>query len=199
MPEITDPNLDAHGNPVEPATEKGFPSETPVADMTAEQQAAYHRFHSRKHEDRAKAYEGGLTAVEAKALQDRIDAFEAEKLTDQERAVAQAVAEAKAEAKAEAEAALVPKLREMQVRSCAAEILTKDQLAAWLPTTNLAYFVGESGEVDEKKLSDSLTAMFGAPDSQRQQRDWGQFRNGDRKVSAGESGIAEAERRFGAK
>lgn len=198
MSETIDPNLN-NPDSVNDSAEKGFPADTKVADMAPEEREKYWQFHARKHEDRAKSFDGGLTAAEAKALQDRIDAFEAEKLTDQERAVAQAVSEARATAKAETEAALIPKLQELQVRSYAAAILTKDQLAAWLPTTNLAYFVGESGEVDEKKLSDSLTAMFGAPDSKRQQRDWGQGRNGDRKVTAGESGLAEAERRFGTK
>ncbi|MFC8182410.1 hypothetical protein ACFULT_26360 [Rhodococcus sp. NPDC057297] len=176
----------------------GFPPNTPVADMDPEQQVAYWKTHARRHEDTVKSLKGGLTATEAQELRDKLSAFEQEKLTEQEKAVNKATEEAKAAARAEAEADLLPKLREMQVRSYAASVLSKDQLAAWLPTTNLAYFVGDTGDVDEEKVMGALTAMFGAPDTQRQ-RDWGQYRTGDRKEVPGESGRAEAERRFGTK
>jgi hypothetical protein len=175
----------------------GFPANTPVAEMEPAQQAAYWKHQSRKHEGRASAFNGGLTAAEAQALQERIAAFEQEKLTDQERAVATAAEQARADARAEAERELLPKLQEMQVRTYAATILSKDQLQAWVPTVNLQAFVGEAGEVDEEKVMGTLTAIFGEP--QHQQRDWGQFRNGDRRATPGESGRAEAERRFGTK
>lgn len=185
--------------PKEPDTgsTEGFPANTPVAEMAPEQQAAYWKHQSRKHEGRASAFNGGLTAAEAQALQDRIAAFEQEKLTDQEKAVAAAAEQARADARAEAEKELYPKLQEMQVRTYAATILTKEQMDAWVPTVNLTAFVGDNGEVDEQKVMGTLTAIFGEP--QRQQRDWGQFRNGDRRATPGESGRAEAERRFGTK
>lgn len=176
---------------------EGFPPNTPVAKMEPTQQAAYWKHQSRKHEGRATAFNGGLTAAEAQALQERIAAFEQEKLTDQERAVASAAEQARADARSEAEKELLPRLQEMQVRTYAASILSKDQLAAWVPTVNLQAFVGESGEVDEEKVMGTLTAIFGEP--QHQQRDWGQFRNGDRRATPGESGRVEAERRFGTK
>lgn len=177
----------------------GFPANTPVAEMEPEQQAAYWKTHARRHEDTVKSLKGGLSAAEAQELRDKLSAFEQDKLTEQEKAVASAAEQARADARAEAEAELRPKLQEMQVRTYAAGVLTKDQLAAWLPTTNLSYFVGDTGDVDEEKVMGALTAMFGAPETQRQQRDWGQFRTGDRKEIPGESGRAEAERRFGTK
>lgn len=192
----TEPQTTETQNVPDTGTE-GFPPNTPVAEMEPTQQAAYWKHQSRKHEGRATAFNGGLTAAEAQALQERIAAFEQEKLTDQERAVASAAEQARADARSEAEKELLPRLQEMQVRTYAASILSKDQLAAWVPTVNLQAFVGESGEVDEEKVMGTLTAIFGEP--QHQQRDWGQFRNGDRRATPGESGRAEAERRFGTK
>lgn len=193
---VTEPQATENQNGPDTGTE-GFPANTPVAEMEPAQQAAYWKHQSRKHEGRASAFNGGLTAAEAQALQDRIAAFEQEKLTDQERAVATAAEQARADARAEAEKELLPKLQEMQVRTYAASILSKDQLAAWVPTVNLQAFVGESGDVDEEKVMGTLTAIFG--ETQHPQRDWGQFRNGDRRATPGESGRAEAERRFGTK
>jgi len=41
--------------------DKGFPADKKVADMTIEQQAAYWKFHARKHEDAVKGKIGGFT------------------------------------------------------------------------------------------------------------------------------------------
>jgi len=47
--------------PTPPATgANGFPENTPVKDMTAEQQAAYHQHHARKHEGRSKEKDGEI-------------------------------------------------------------------------------------------------------------------------------------------
>jgi hypothetical protein len=48
------------GTPPETALENGFPTGTPVAEMSSEQQIAYWKFHSRKHEGTARAREQEL-------------------------------------------------------------------------------------------------------------------------------------------
>lgn len=75
-----------------PAGERGYPEGTPVADMTAEQQAAYWKSHARKHEDRIKAID--VTPEELARL--RASDAEMQKLadasrTDMERIEARAV------------------------------------------------------------------------------------------------------------
>jgi hypothetical protein len=76
MPEPVTPTLNEHG----------YPDSTPVADMPAEQQAAYWKHHARKHEQRASS---APDAAELQRLKDRDAALkkvEDEKLTADERA-----------------------------------------------------------------------------------------------------------------
>lgn len=56
-PAETTPETPPTGNPSEPVLENGFPANTRTADMTPEQQIAYWKFHSRKHEDNVRAKE----------------------------------------------------------------------------------------------------------------------------------------------
>jgi alanyl-tRNA synthetase len=71
--------------PVEPAT--GYPTDTPVAEMTTEQQAAYWKHQSRKHEERARSRED-YDAVKAKAAE--LDKLREQQMSEQEKAAAKA-------------------------------------------------------------------------------------------------------------
>lgn len=73
------------GNGAPQVNEHGFPDNTPVADMPAEQQAAYWKHHARKHEQRANA---APDAAEVQRLKDRdaaLKAIEDQNLTDAQR------------------------------------------------------------------------------------------------------------------
>ncbi|GAA1149220.1 hypothetical protein F6W69_10630 [Microbacterium oxydans] len=77
---------DNEGNdPVDP----GFPANTPVKDMTPEQQVAYWQDKARKHEDRVKAF-GGKTPEEIAQLQADLDAARAASQTAEEKAIDEA-------------------------------------------------------------------------------------------------------------
>jgi hypothetical protein len=69
--------------------DNGFPAETPVKNMTPEQQAAYWKHQSLKHESRATAF-GGLTPEEVQRLKDENDQLKQAGLTDQQRAIDEA-------------------------------------------------------------------------------------------------------------
>ncbi|MDF2045143.1 hypothetical protein P2P98_03135 [Microbacterium sp. Kw_RZR3] len=73
------------------AGDGGFPADTPVKDMTAEQQAAYWKHQSRKHENRATAY-GGLTPDQVQAIKDENEQLRQAGLSDQQRAIDEAKA-----------------------------------------------------------------------------------------------------------
>lgn len=75
----------------EGASGTGFPADTPVKDMTAEQQVAYWKHQSRKHESRATAY-GGLTPEQVQAIKDENEQLRQAGLTDQQRAIDEAKA-----------------------------------------------------------------------------------------------------------
>lgn len=74
----------------------GFPANTPVKEMTPEQQVAYWQDKARKHEDRVKAF-GGKTPEEIEQLQADLDAARAASQTAEEKAIQDAKQEGRSE------------------------------------------------------------------------------------------------------
>ncbi len=185
--------------PATPATpETGFPEGTPIAAMNPEQQAAYWKHYARQHENTVKAFDG-LTPQQVADMKTKLDALETEKLSADEKAIKAARAEASTAAAEAAKAEFLPKLQAAEVKSIAAEIIKGDQLKTFLSVVNPAAFVGDNGEIDESKVMGALTGMFGAPSQAPQQR-WqnaGQYAPPPPPGRPGESGRAEAARRFG--
>jgi hypothetical protein len=80
-------------------SERGWPANTPVKDMTLEQQNAYHAFHARKHEERVKAY-GDVTPEQLAEIIKERDELKTKTQTDDEKAIEAAKAEGAAPFKA---------------------------------------------------------------------------------------------------
>ena len=80
-------------------SERGYPANTPVKDMTLEQQNAYHAFHARKHEERVKAY-GDVTPEQLADIIKERDELKTKVQTDDEKAIEAAKAEGAAPFKA---------------------------------------------------------------------------------------------------
>lgn len=85
--------------PDDKPADRGWPADTPVKDMTPEQQAAYHAFHARKHENRVKEY-GDLTPDEVKKLKKDYDELKAATQSDQDKAIEEAKEEGRREVRA---------------------------------------------------------------------------------------------------
>ncbi|MCW2674797.1 MAG: hypothetical protein JWP14_3386 [Frankiales bacterium] len=183
--------------PPAPPSDKGFPENTPVAEMTTEQQVAYWKHHSRQHEDKFKSL-GDVEALRAKAQQ--FDDLQAASLTEQERAVA--------EAKAAGVAETLPKLvaAEFRVQASSRLLDARGQfdaarLKAVLEPLDLTKFV-TNGEVDEVKVKAFVDGIAPAasPGTQQPNLGLGGQPGGGGSVSKGkDAGLAEAERRFGKK
>lgn len=194
------PPVDPVDSPVEtpPVNDKGFPAGVPVADMTVEQQAAYHKFHSRKHENAVKAY-GGVTPKQVTEMQARIAELEAANLTEAERAAEAAKVEAAEAARAAAESEWKPRLQAAELKAIAGTILDKDQLASFLEIADVNKFAKDDGGIDEEKVMGHLTAIYGQPrqfgSGLPQHRDWGQHSSRPPGPSGIEQGKAEAARR----
>jgi type IV secretory pathway VirB10-like protein len=147
--------------PPAPPADPGFPVGTAVADMTAEQQAAYWKHQSRKHEDRAKVF-GDLTADQLKSLRDkakRQDELELELGTTADKAAAKARDEAAAAARAE----LLPQLVTAKLEAATAGRVTSDAIAKALEFVDTAKFLTD-GKVDTAKVksfADSLAPATG--------------------------------------
>ncbi|WIA95809.1 hypothetical protein [Curtobacterium sp. MCBA15_004] len=77
------------GSNADTSNEPAFPANTPVKDMTAEQQAAYWQYQSRKHEDRVKSFGDYTPDTIASLVQER-DTLRTASQTDQEKAVDEA-------------------------------------------------------------------------------------------------------------
>jgi hypothetical protein len=183
-------------------SDKGFPSDTPVAQMTDSQAAAYWKYHARKHEDKVRAY-GDLTPEQVKQMHDRNQELENEKLTADQRTLKEATDKAAAEARAAAEAELRPKLLASQLKAVASASLQGEQLDAWLDGVDPAKFVGDNGEIDQEKVKANLAKAFGQGgqfgSGLPQHQNWGQHSGNPPAKSGADLGRAEATRRFGDK
>jgi hypothetical protein len=180
--------------PPPPVTgDPGFPADTPVADMTDKQQAAYWKHQSRKHENTVKT-RADYDAVKAKAAQ--FDQLEAASRTEQERAIEAAKAEARQEALREA----APRMVSAEFRAAAKGVLTAEQVTTLLEDLDLNKYLTDKGEVDVVKVEKKVTAFAptgGGAGSGR--TDMGQGRRPNGTVSKASAGVEEARRRFGEK
>src|SRR5690606_33194908 len=103
-------------------TSHGFPKKTAVEDMTTDQQAAYWKFHARKHENAAKAY--GKTPQQVAELESQLAALQSERMTAEEKAVAEAVSQAEQAVRGAVEQEWQGKYRTARLEAIAGRILT---------------------------------------------------------------------------
>ncbi|QIG58382.1 head scaffolding protein [Mycobacterium phage Cornie] len=177
--------------PQEDTSDKGFPADTPVDQMTDAQKAAYYRHQNRQTDNKLKAFHG-FTPQDVNLLWTRVQELESEKLSADEKSVKDAAERAAQEARAAAEAELRPKLLTSQLKAAASDVISGDKLSAWISTADPAKFTGEDGEIDAEKVQETLTALFG---NESQGRQWGQYGSRPPGKSASEEGLAEARRR----
>lgn len=127
--------------------ERGFPAGTRVVDMTAEQQAAYWKFQSRKHENQVKEL-GDLGDLRRKAA--AWDEHEQANATDVERARREGLEAGKA--------AVAPQLAEYALRGSLAH-LADDKRDAVLAAVDFSKFVGQDGRPDETKIKTFVSTV----------------------------------------
>ena len=131
-------------------TDKGFPAETPVAEMTAEQQAAYWKFHSRKHETLAKSRED-YDALKAAA--DKWTAHEkASKPADQVKAEEEAES-IRQEAEKALKAKYATKLVTAEFKAAVAGRMKPEDLTDLLEDMDLTKYLTDDGDVDTDRVT----------------------------------------------
>jgi hypothetical protein len=195
-PVIAGPDGVPGAGPATPPVDLGFPAETPVKDMTIDQQAAYWKHQSRKHEERSKAFDGltpeTLASLREKA--DQHDALERELMSDKDKAIATA----RDEAAAETTAKFAEKLVKAEFKSASAGRLDADRLNNILAPLDLTRFLDKNGDVDETKVAayvDSVAPK--APVQQRGPSATGLGNIPNVPTERGAQGKAMAEKRFG--
>lgn len=157
--------------------EHGYPDKTPVAEMPAEQQVAYWKHQSRKHEQRA-----SRTADYDDVVAER-DRLKQATLSDSEKAIEAAKTEAAEAARAEARKEALPALVRAEFKAAAAGKIPADRLAGILEPLDLTKFLtAGGGEVDTDKVQQYVDGL--APDGKKWP-DMGQGRRGDAQKSTG--------------
>lgn len=187
----------------EAAAPHGFPAETPLAEMTDAQQAAYWKHHARKHEGTVKAY-GGKTPQQIAEMETQLAELQSMQLTAEEKAIADAVSQAQASTRAEVEQEWQGKYRTARLEAVAGTVLTdKDQLKSFMSIVDTSKFVGEDGDIDTDAVMGHLTAIYGQPrefgSGLPRHRDWGQHSTRPPGSSGVEQAHAELAKRHGIK
>lgn len=146
VPPVVTPPVVPPVVPPAPPVDNGFPANTPLEQMTLEQQVAYWKHYSRQHEATAKA-RADYDAIKAKA--DELDQYKAANATEHEKAVKAAADAARAQALAEA----TPRLVSAEFRAAVGTRLTKEQLDTALGPLDLRWFLDATGNVDVAKVA----------------------------------------------
>ena len=134
--------------------EHGFPDQTPVKDMPAEQQVAYWKHQARKHEGRVK------DMADYDAIRAERDELRATGQTDTEKAIEAARKEAAEAARAEARKETLPPLVKAEFRAVIAGRIPADRIANLLEPLDLTKFLtADGGEVDTDKVQQYVDGL----------------------------------------
>ena len=171
----------------------GYPANTPVAEMTAEQQAAYWRNQSQKHEGRYKNLVGDRSFDDVRADLDAYAEHQRSQQTPAEQAITAAREAGRAEAIAEANSKAATAIFRASLQAQGHSEDDVDQLVANFAVTNFV----KDGDVDTDALATFAKRFTPAGTAEERRRDFG---GGHRREGGGKQrgagGKAEAERRF---
>lgn len=172
----------------------GYPANTPVADMDDKQQAAYHRYQARRHEERNKQLmkvTGGKTPDELKADSEELERLRNEKRSDSEKAVADAEKNTEQRVRAE----FTPKLVSMAFDVALAHVDEADRKEL-IDNLDLSKFIDEAGDVDTAKVQSVATKISPKADKDagKQRHDYG----AGRRDSSTKSGVSAGRELFAA-
>lgn len=142
----TNQTQDANTTEGKTANEHGFPDDTPIAQMSSEQQAAYWKYQSRKNEKRLKD-QSDYADIKAELAKLKTDG-----MTDQEKALAAAREEGAKQARTE-----------IGGKTVAAYVTAKlgNKADSVLAGLNRSAFLTDEGELDAGKLDSYLSGWVG--------------------------------------
>ena len=140
--------------------ENGYPKDTPIAEMSDKEQAAYWKYHARQHEAKAKSRED---YDQQKADAEKWRQAQDEKKTPDQKAIDAA----KEEARAEERRKIAPRLvaAEFKARSKGVD---EELLEAFLEDIDHTKYLTADGDVDTEKVKARAEKL--APKKQQQQR-----------------------------
>ena len=185
--------------PSRPATDAvDYPADTPVSEMTPEQRIAYDK--AKREENAAKRREwreatGGRSAAEVRADLEELDRLRKAAETDVEKAVREAREEGAAAARSEEFSATALAVLRTGLRYHGLE--DESAINDIVESANLAAFKAADGSLDDDKIARFVARNAGTASTTWP--DTGGNKGGDASPKPGQSGAAEADRRFGPK
>lgn len=137
-----------------PANDPGFPANTPLAEMTAEQQAAYWRNESKKHQKTAESFtKSGLTPDEVQAVAAQRERDRQAAMSDADRAAETARAEGRAQAEtSHLTSAVEAQVAAMTMRPGEDFAAATARVKGALEFVDVRRFVDENGVLDANKI-----------------------------------------------
>lgn len=177
-------------------SDKGYPDNTPVADMNDAQKAAYYLAQSRKWEDQARGKAEPTTDFlkGLKSAADKAAELEAAGKSEAEKATAAAVEQAKKETR-EATLREASESTAKTLLEGALKVRGHKDVASALQFVNVNAFV-KDGEVDHDQIVAYADQLAGKP-GETKGPDFGSGRRGNPTgAKPGDAGRAEAERRY---
>lgn len=179
--------------------DKGFPANTPVTEMTAEQQAAYWRDKSQLHEGRNKdllKITGGKYGEDLQADLSELGTLRDKTRTDSERELEAAKNAAKAEVRQD----LGTDSARMAFEFALGHDPENNDQSDLIETLDLTKVLTDDGKVDTAKVRAVVAKI--APTGKgkggtAQDADYGAGRRRGEEAKSGQSGVSEADRRFG--
>lgn len=160
-----DPPADPPTDPPKPPADPGFPANTPLEQMNAEQREAYWKHQSRRWEERAKPFKD-LTPEKLAELQDKAtkhDKLEYDLASDHEKALADARTAAEAAAAAE----YLPQVISARLEAAAARKgVDGEALAKALEFVDHEKFLNDQGAIDADKVQSFVDGIAPAKGTQ---------------------------------
>ncbi len=200
-----DPVVETPADPAPVDPPSGFPQGKPIAEMSTEEQVNYWKHYARQHENAAKAF-GQFTPEQVTQMASELDQLRTDRMTDQERALAEVKAQTEQAVRAEVTQEWQGRFNSAKTEAVAGRFLDDaEELKAFMAIADISKFAGEDGLVDEEILIGHLTALYGQR-SERQQGfgsglpqhvNWGQHSTPAPAGLPGSAGRAEAARRRG--
>ena len=135
--------------------DRGYPENTPLAEMTTEQQVAYWKHQSRKHERRANE------RADYEQLAEKASKWEEAQragMSDTDRALEEARAQARNDALREARQESAERLVAAEFRAAARDVDPK-VLEGFLEDLNFSRYIGEDMSVDTARITDRVNGL----------------------------------------
>jgi hypothetical protein len=130
----------------------GFPKDTPLVEMTTEQQLAYWKFHARQHEGVAKSR---ADYDQQKAAADAWRKYQEENKAPDQKVVDQAAEKARLEERTK----LAPRLVAAEFKALAAGEVPKDLLDGFLEDVDYTKYLDANGDIDTAKVQKRVDAL----------------------------------------